>query len=276
MSFMEDQVAAGKPFYVQLSHYAVHEPSQALRSTQETFATSTTPGTPGRLHQDIETAAMTKDLDTSVGMVLKKIQRLGIAQNTYVIFMSDNGAGGRRANGPLAGGKASLFEGGIRVPLIVRGPGVPANSSCHQNVIGYDLFPTFCELADQRISHRSKLEGTSIVPLLGKGVQDEFKRKYEALIFHFPHYGRGPRQMPQSAIRIGNYKLLRNYDTGDEQLFDLARDMGEQTNLALKMPGKKKDLSDKLDAYLTRIKAQLPTVNPNYDPTQEAGQRLGR
>ncbi len=270
MSFMEDQVAAGRPFYVQLSHYAVHEPSQALRSTQEAFAGAT----PGRMHQDVEVAAMTKDFDTSVGMVLKKIQSLGIAQNTYVVFMSDNGAGGRQVNARLTGGKGSLFEGGIRVPLIVRGPGVPAGSSCHESVIGYDLFSTFCELAGQRSSGLSELEGASIVPLLlGKEGLAAFERNREELIFHFPHYGQGPRQMPQSAIRIGNFKLLRNYDTGDEQLFDLAHDMGEQTDLALKMPDKRKDLSAKLDAYLAQIKAQLPTVNPNYDPTEEAGQR---
>lgn len=226
------------------------------------------------MHQDIEYAAMTKDLDTSVGMVLKKIDTLGIMNNTYVIFMSDNGAGGRRANAPLAGGKASLFEGGIRVPLIVRGPNIPTGSSCHESVIGYDLFPTFCELAGQRSLQPAELEGTSIVPLLlGKEGPAAFERKREELIFHFPHYGQGPRQMPQSAIRIGNYKLVRNYDTGDEQLFDLARDIGEQTNLAAKMPSKRKELTAKLDSYLARVKAQLPTVNPNYDPTQEVNQR---
>lgn len=273
MSFMEDQVAAGKPFYVQLSHYAVHGPSQALRSTKKAFESAT----PGSMHRDVEFAAMTKDLDTSVGMILKKIQSLGIAQNTYVVFMSDNGAGGRQGNAPLAGGKASLFEGGIRVPLIVRGPGVRAGSSCHENVIGYDLFPTFCELAGQRPSGSSKIEGDSIVSLLlGKEDIAAFERDRKELIFHFPHYGRGPRQMPQSAIRIGSYKLVRNFDTGNEQLFDLAHDIGEQTDLALKMPNKRKDLSAKLDAYLSRVKAQLPTVNPNYDPTQETGQRPRR
>ena len=273
MSFMEDQVAAGKSFYVQLSHYAVHGPTQALRSTEEKFADVPT----GDNHQDIAYAAMTHDLDTSVGMVLRKIESLGIAQSTYVVFMSDNGAGGRQGNAPLAGGKASLFEGGIRVPLIVRGPGVPAGSSCHESVIGYDLFPTFCELAGERSFGPSKLEGASIVPLLrGKEGLGAFERTHEELIFHFPHYGLGPRQMPQSAIRIGNFKLLRNYETSDEQLFDLAKDIGEQSDLGLKMPDKKKDLSAKLDAYLARIKAQLPTVNPNYNPTEEAGQRPGR
>ncbi|MDP6355770.1 MAG: sulfatase-like hydrolase/transferase [Planctomycetota bacterium] len=267
MSFMEEQVAAGKPFYVQLSHYALHQPTQALRSTEKEFADVPA----GRNHRDVAYAAMTKDLDTSVGMVLKKIQSLDIAKNTYVVFMSDNGAGRGQANAPLAGGKASLKEGGIRVPLIVRGPGVPAGSSCHESVIGYDLFPTICELAGRRSSGPSELEGTSIVPLLhGKAA---FERDREELIFHFPHYGKGPRQVPQSAIRMGNFKLLRNYETDDDQLFDLANDMGERTDLALKMPDKKKDFSARLDAYLARIKAQLPTVNPNYDPTKETNKR---
>ncbi len=275
MRFMEDQVTAGKPFYVQLSHYAVHGPSQALRSTEEKFAGMSA----GDAHQNVAYAAMTHDLDTSVGMVLEKIKSLGIGRNTYVVFMSDNGAAGRPGsleNYPLAGGKATLFEGGVRVPLIVRGPNVKVGSSCHASVIGYDLFPTFCELAGEPISLPAGVEGTSLLPLLtGESDSTKFERNHEAMVFHFPHYGQGARQSPQSAIRIGDFKLIRNYESGAEYLFDLANDIGEQTDLALRTPDKRSDLSSKLDAYLARVRAQLPTSNPDYDPTAETNQGRG-
>jgi arylsulfatase A-like enzyme len=211
---------------------------------------------------------------------MRKIKSLGIAGNTYVIFMSDNGAGGRPgslANAPLAGGKATLYEGGIRVPLIIRGPGVRAASSSHESVVGFDLFPTLRELAGVRSAMPRGVEGTSIVPLLaGKSRLAAFKRANEELVFHFPHYGQGPKQRPQSAIRVGDYKLVRDYESGKDQLFDLARDIGEKTDLASKMPDKRKELAAGLDAYLARVKAQLPTVNTDYDPTKEAPQRRGR
>jgi arylsulfatase A-like enzyme len=276
MGFMEDSVAAGRPFYVQLSHYAVHGPTRTLRSSEEIFGALPA----GRRHGDAAYAGMTSDLDASVGMLLKKIERLGIASNTYVIFMSDNGAAGRPGgleNAPLAGGKATLYEGGIRVPLIVRGPGVRAGSSCHESVIGYDLFPTLSELAGVRGAKPAGVEGTSVVPLLkGRGGPGAFARSHDELVFHFPHYGQGPRQQPQSAIRVGSYKLVRDYETGVDQLFDLASDIGEKTDLASRMPEKRKDLAARLDAYLARTKAQLPTANPDYDPTKDAGQRRGR
>ena len=275
MTFMQDQVAARKPFYVQLSHYAVHSPNQALSRTKTRLADVPT----GTRHTDLEYAAMTNDVDTSVGMLLKKIDALGIADSTYIVFMSDNGAGSRRGSGenlPLAGGKATLREGGIRVPLIARGPGVAAGSFNRDNIVGCDLFPTFCELAGVRAPMPEGIEGTSIVPLL-RGNAGALQREREELVFHFPHYGRGPKQQPQSAILVGNLKLIRSYETGAEQLFDLAHDVGERTDLASKMPAKRKELSARLDAYLSSVHAQLPTVNPDYDPTKESGsQRRGR
>jgi len=277
MHFMEDQVTAGKPFYVQLSHYAVHSPNKALSSTKAKLASVPV----GRRHTNIEYAAMTQDVDTSVGMVLRKIDALGIADSTYVIFMSDNGAGAKRGSGendPLGGGKATLQEGGIRVPLIARGPGIDAGSINHENVVGFDLFPTFCELAGYRGPLPAGIEGTSLVPLLrGNDGAHGLQRKHEELVFHFPHYGRGPKQQPQSAILVGSLKLIRSYETGAEQLFDLASDIGERSDLASKMPAKRKELSERLDAYLSRVGAQLPTVNQDYDPTREsARQRRGR
>ena len=265
-AFMEKQVKKGKPFYVQLSHYALHKPVQALAETEKEF--SRLPA--GKYHKDVDYAAMTKDLDTSVGMLMKKINALGISGNTYVIFMSDNGAGSPRSpkeNFPLSGGKATLMEGGIRVPLIIKGPGIKADTFCYDNVTGCDLFPTFCELAGIK-TMPDGVEGTSLVPLL-HGKEKEFKRNRKELIFHFPHYGRGPVQVPQSAIILDNMKLIKYYETDEIKLFDLARDISEKNDLSKLTPEIAKKLEAKMNAYLKEINAQFPTKNPDYDPSTE-------
>ncbi len=262
--FMAKQVAAQKPFYLQLSHYAVHGPYQALEKTKELFADQPA----GDRHNDVTYAAMTKDLDASVGMVLDRIDELGISDNTYVVFMSDNGGGNprnRSENAPLNKGKATLFEGGVRVPLIVRGPKIQANSFCRINVVGYDLFPTFCELASVG-SVPDNIEGVSLASIL-HGQAESFTRQPDEIIFHFPHYGQGPRQAPQSSILAGNFKLIKQYDAGDLMLFDLAKDIGEANDLSKQLPEKTAELNDRLTAYLKRVNAQLPIENPNYDPT---------
>jgi arylsulfatase A-like enzyme len=262
VEFMTKQAKAGTPFYLQVSHYAVHIPFQCLEKSKEKFSKVRK----GTRHTDIEYAAMTWDLDTAVGTLLEQIDQLGLAENTYVVFMSDNGGPGnarQSQNLPLAGGKGTLYEGGIRVPLIVRGPGIQADSFCHENVTGCDLFPTFSEWAGVSVS--GKIEGVSLVPLLtGNG---NFQRLEESLLFHFPHYGQGPSQKPQSALILGNDKIVKDLETGAVQLFDLEKDLSEKNDLAGKLPEK----AQKLDALLTRrleeLGAQMPTENPNYDPS---------
>ncbi len=260
--FMAKQTKAGKPFYLQLSHYAVHAPTQAMKSSESQFESLKE----GRNHSDSSYAAMTYDFDQSVGMVLDTIDELGIKNNTYVIFMSDNGAGSKRGskeNAPLAGGKGSLWEGGVRVPLIIRGPEIKAGSYNYENVIGYDLFPTIFELVTIVESQPKSVEGTSVVLLL-LGAK-EIKRKYEELIFHYPHYGKGPKQKPQSAIIDGNYKLVLSYETNEKALYDLTKDIGEENDLSKKNPEKADQMYKKMMAYLKRVDAQLPTENKNYD-----------
>jgi len=267
ISFMERQVLACKPFYLQLSHYAVHEPTKALVASKAACAEM--PG--GARHHRVDYAAMSRDLDTGVGMVLDRIDSLGIAANTYVVFMSDNGAASRPGyaeNHPLSGGKATLWEGGIRVPLMIRGPGVKPGGFCRQRVVGHDLFPTFCQLAHVSSALPETVEGMSLVPLLlEEAGQTAFRRDQQEIVFHFPHYAKGPRQTPQSAILSGNFKLIRFYETGEERLFDLAQDIGEQHDLGPQMPERAAALAARLDAHLVRIAAQMPTPNPDYDPT---------
>lgn len=266
IAFMVEQVAAGRPFYLQLSHYALHAPTRALTETEEAFQKVPL----GQRHRDRALAAMLKDLDTSIGMLLKSIDALGIRDNTYVILMSDNGGGGRRsltANAPLSGMKAMLLEGGIRVPLIVRGPNVEAGSSCARNVTGWDLFPTVCALAGVD-SLPSAVEGVSLVPLL-RGTTERFERPPDELMFHFPHYGRGPSQVPQSAILAGDLKLIRWWESGETKLFDLAKDIGESIDLSDARPEDAQALEARLDAWLEAVGAQVPVANPDYDPSAE-------
>jgi arylsulfatase A-like enzyme len=210
---------------------------------------------------------MTFDLDTSIGMVLAEIEQLGVVDNTYVIFMSDNGApGGRRRrteNQPLAGGKSQLYEGGIRVPFIARGPGIPAGAICREAITGCDLLPTFCEWAGA--SFPESVDGTSLVPLL-TAKPDSFERKEPSLLFHFPHYGVG-RAAPQSALVIGKHKMIRDHESGSVQLFDLAEDLAESNDLARSLPEKTEELEKLLDDRLGRANAQMTSVNPDYDPS---------
>ncbi len=268
-TFMEQQAKVGNPFYLQLSHYAVHSPTEALDASKSTFSKVQK----GDRHSDVDYAAMTFDLDASIGTLLAKLDELKLTDNTYVVFMSDNGAGGNPRNPqnlPLNGGKGSLYEGGIRIPLIVRGPGIEPDSACTESVTGCDLFPTFCEWAE--VSEIGKVDGTSIAPLLS-GKPENFHRLEKSLLFHYPHYGQGPAQKPQSAIIQGNYKLLKDLETGTVMLFDLDQDIGEANDLAKKMPEKAQEMEKLLDSRLKQVDAQMPTKNPDYDSNADSDTR---
>jgi len=260
-AFMEKSQKAGKPFYIQLSWNALHAPGNALKTTLAKYQ---------KLGEgkNMERAAITEDLDTGVGRVLKSIDQLGLAGETYVIYMSDNGAGGGR--GALAGGKGDLYEGGIRVPLIIRGPGVKANSWCHVRTVGYDMLPTFCEWAKVSASSLPKgIEGGSIAAVLGNAGAGSIKRPREELVFHFPHY---QGDAPHSAIFMGNLKLIRFYEDNKTVLFDLSRDIGEKNDLSKQMPAEAVRLGKKLQDYLVAVHAQMPTPNPQYDPKRAVTQ----
>ena len=167
----------------------------------------------------------------------------------------------------LNGGKGGMWEGGIRVPFIVRGPGVKPNSWCHTRVVGYDLYPTFCEWAGIKAASLPKgLEGGSIAGLLANDGRGDVKRVREELIFHFPHY---QGDAPHSAIMLGDIKLLHFYEDHHDELYDLANDIAERRDLAAQRPADAKKLRERLEVYLAAVNAQLPTVNPDYDPSKE-------
>jgi arylsulfatase A-like enzyme len=270
-AFMAKNSKAGKPFFIQLSWNALHASENALKATLAKYERLT--GSSG--DKRTSTAAITEDLDTGVGRVLDAIDQLGLADTTYVISMSDNGSGGGGRRGGLSGGKGSVWEGGVRVPLIVRGPGVAANSWCDVPVVGYDLFPTFCEWAKvPKASLPQGLEGGSIAPLLAHDGRGEVQRPREELVFHFPHYQSG--NTPHSAIRIGDLKLLTFYEDDSVKLFNLATDLGERNDLATTVPAEAARLRQRLERYLADVHAQLPTVNPRYDANAATAQPPAR
>jgi len=280
-SFMERQVRAGRPFYVQISHYAVHVDMQTRAETLRKHEKRSK----GTIHRIPAFAGMTEDLDTGIGKVLAKLDELGIADSTYVFYMADNGAVpwippnktkhfanpasledfGR--NHPLRSGKWTLFEGGVRVPFIVRGPGVEPGSFSDVPVVGWDILPTIADLAGYRERLPDDLDGVSFRGLLEHGGRGNVNRAFDGLVFH--RYSTGE---PHSAIRVGDYKLIKFWKrpirigsfsmtsskkSGKMLLFNLKDDIGETRNIADDMPQKTQELHEKLMAYLRSVDSEI-------------------
>ncbi len=267
IDFIDRQVKAKRPFYVQLSHYATHAQYQARKETLEKYEANpvfaSIENKRERSHA-VLSAAMAEDLDTTIGMVLAKLDDLGISDNTYVIFTADNGY--RSWNGtydPLRGAKWWLWDNGVRVPLIIRGPGVKASSRSKVNVVGYDFLPTIADFADASHHLSKDVDGTSIKPvLMGTAVDEAFVNR--PLYFHYPHYRVSP---PCSAIVMGDKKLVHFYEWPDQHfLFDLRSDLGEQQNVAGRLVERSAEMHQLLFDRLKVVGAYLPKPNPNADP----------
>lgn len=272
-----------EPFFLYLPHFGVHTPWQAKAALIEHFKQK--PGVGG--HKDPIYAAMIASVDESVGRVMALLDELKIADNTVVIFSSDNGGvggyfregglirdgasnegkdSGKTAitdNAPLRSGKGSLYEGGTRVPFIVRWPGhVKPDSTCDVPAIHVDVYPTLLQLAGARPPANYPLDGESLVPLFLNG---NAGLKREAIYQHFPGYlGAGQsswRTTPVAVIQAGDWKLMEFFEDGRLELYNLRDDIGETTNLALKMPEKTKELHAKMLAWRADIKAPMPTPN---------------
>ena len=251
-TFMQRAVAAGQPFYVQMSHYGG---TAEIDSLPETYA-ATAARLPGEQVKTIADAAVVADMDITIGQVLDQLETLGIADNTYIIYTSDHGRAGANANPPLEEGKGSVWEGGIRVPLIVRGPGIPAGMHSHERASQVDILPTIAQLAEVP-ALPSGLEGGSLVGILtgGSGVT----RARTDFVVHFPHYDKDPLG-PASTIISGDYKLIHFYEDNSYRLFDLLADYQEQNDLSASDPARTASLAAQLSAYLTEIGAQMPVV----------------
>jgi arylsulfatase A-like enzyme len=263
--FLEEREYDNRPFFMVVSYYAVHYKIIALKQSIEKYKEQT----PGRRHNHADFAAMTEDLDTGVGRVLDVLDRLKFQDNTYVFYMSDNGAylRGFTNNIPLAKGKATVWEGGIRVPLLVRGSGIEPGSISEVPVIGWDLFPTFLDLMGIDKPLPEGVEGGSLRSVLEAGGRGEVPRPREELVWHYPHYVEHKDVIPvtpQSAIRIGDYKLIEDYDSETIYLYDLQNDIAESRNLATEQREKADEMRGRLHAYLSEINAPMPKKNPDW------------
>jgi arylsulfatase A len=193
--------------------------------------------------------------DRAVGRVLEELNSLGIAEQTLVIFTSDNGGwSGATDNRPLRAGKGYLYEGGLRVPLIVRWPGVTEAGAANETpVVSMDLTATILDAAGVTLTNDEALDGESLRPLFTGG-----KLQRDALYFHYPHFAFHKANRPGSAIRWGQYKLILRYDDDSVELFDLENDLGETKNLADAKPDVARKLKDRLTNWLEEMKAGLP------------------
>ena len=259
-----------KPFLLYFPHYAVHNPVQAKQDRVERYRAKLKLK-PGDRQHDPTYAAMIDSVDESVGRIMDRLRELKIDDRTVVIFMSDNGPLKPYSRpSPLRASKGSIYEGGLRVPMIVKWPGVAeAGSVCHEPVVSVDFFPTILEIAG---APARRVDGESLVPLLRR----EGKLRRDAIYWHYPHYS-NHLEAPCGAIRQGDYKLIEFYEDGRLQLFNLAEDLGERHDLAAEMPEKTRQLHQKLVAWRTSVGAQMPTPNPDYDPAKtEWNRRNGK
>lgn len=240
-----------EPFFVALWNYTVHWPMQAPQALIDKYEKRVGPGL-----KDPRYGAMIEAMDTAVGRVLETIDELKLAGQTLVIFTSDNGGyDGVSDNRPLRASKGHLYEGGIRVPLIIRWPGVvSANTLCGTPVISTDFYPTLLDVSG--LPHRTgkTLDGESIMPLLKR--TGPLKRK--AIYFHYPNYAWHGSNRLGGAIREGDYKLIKRYDDDSVELYNLADDISEKRDLSGEMPQKASELKRKFDAWLIESGAIMP------------------
>ncbi|MBC8871752.1 MAG: sulfatase [Planctomycetes bacterium] len=245
-SFIKDQVKVDRPFFLMVSHYAVHVKHGALAETIKKYK-----GRPREKGESDVYAAMIEHLDDSLGAILKTLDEMGIADNTYVIFSSDNG-GGHVTNAPLTGGKARMFEGGLRVPTVIRGPGVMAGAQCDVPIAQWDFLPTIHDLSGSTRPLPAHLDGGSLSDLFQRGNQGRVDRPQPFLVFHYPYYA----GVPISAIRMGDYKFMRHLNTGETRLHDVVKDIAEEHDLRTKEPEKAEQLDRLLTQYLNEVGAE--------------------
>lgn len=255
LAFVEQNL--DRPFYLHLCHNTPHIPLGAKPELIEKYKNTFNP----------TYAAMMHTMDDAVGLLLARLDDLKIAQNTIVIFTSDNGGlhvlefpdSPATHNTPFRAGKGFVYEGGLRVPTIVRWPGmIPSGKVTDTPIIQADWMPTLLEACGVKMS--DKFDGASVLPLLkGKTTSDR------SLFWQFPHYtNQGSR--PAGAMRDGNWKFVEHYDNGGLELYDLANDVSEEKNVAEREPERVKAMRSKLSEWRKNVGAQENTPNPAFDP----------
>lgn len=236
-----------RPFFLNWWPYSVHYPMQAPAELIAKYRQ-------GKEVKDPVYAAMIEGMDAAIGGFLKQLDEAGLRDNTLILFKSDNG-GYSGDNRPLRGFKGTLYEGGLRVPWIVRWPGrVPTGSICATPVISTDCHPTLLEAAGLQPAPGSTLDGRSLITLFEQ--KPGFDR--DAIFFHYPNYAFHKKNRLGSAMRAGDFKLITYYDNGELELYRLSSDIGEEENLSQQHPEIVRRLKDKLDAWLRQTDARLP------------------
>jgi arylsulfatase A-like enzyme len=262
-----------KPFFVYLSHYSVHTPIQPKKQYIEHFKSKPE----DRGHNNSGYAAMIQSLDESMGRIIKTLADESLSENTIVIFVSDNGGhGGVTTNRPLRGAKGMLYEGGIRVPMIVHWPGkTTAGTKFEQPVIGVDLLPTILEMANAKLGVNlgdQPRDGISLVNVLDGTSARIVSRP---VFWHFPAYLQGTgggasrdpfRTRPAGAVRLGDWKLIEFFETGHVELYNLVDDIAESKNVAAANPDRTASLLEKLQSWRESVNAPVPKeLNPDYE-----------
>lgn len=255
VAFLES--AKDRPFLLYYSMYYVHTPVRTrCRWLYDKYKKLLGPG---GAEKKIHYASFVETMDAYVGQLLQALDETGRAENTVVLFTSDNGGHPSfTGNGVLNGSKWNLYEGGIRVPMIVRWPeAIAPGTTCHVPVTGTDIFPTVCALSGSKQAASVQLDGASLLPLFTNASPSGWKRKL--LYWHFPYYHPDfVDTRPQSAVREGNYKLIYFYETRQAELYDLRRDPGETRNLSAAMPLKTRQMTADLLNELQNVNARLP------------------
>jgi arylsulfatase A len=254
-----------KPFFLYLSHWSVHDPHKAKKDKIAKYEEKEK--AQGETEISPVYAAMVESVDESVGRVMAKLEEMDLTDRTVVIFMSDNGGlKSVTTMSPLRGQKSLYYEGGIRVPFIIKVPGMTKPGSvCHEPVISTDFYPTMLELAGLPPKPEQHRDGISLVPLL-KGSKSGLGR--EAIYWHFPLYqGRGCT--PCSAVRAGDYKLIEYFEDYRVELYNLRDDIGESKDLSKTKPEKADELRKMLHKWREEVNATIPKPNPDYNPNEK-------
>ncbi|MEM7785576.1 MAG: sulfatase [Planctomycetota bacterium] len=269
-----------RPWMLYLTHFAVHTPLNPKKQLVEKYRNKK----PGKLHNHVAMATMIQSVDDGVGMILQKLDELELRENTVILFYSDNGGYGPATDmDPLKGYKGTYYEGGIRVPFFVNWPcKVSPGELNHEPVIGVDLYPTICEIAGADMPSDQVADGISLVPLFQNQVDHlDQNGSQRSLYWHFPAYlqaysatseQRDPlfRSRPCSAIRRGKWKLIEYFETGEIELFNLKKELSEDSNQADQHPDVAEELLNDLRNWQARTSAAIPkALNPAYDPAKE-------
>lgn len=248
------------PFFLMLSHYAVHTPLQAKDEKVQKYM-----DVPDDQRQgNPKYAAMVESVDESVGLILTTLQEQSLDENTLIIFTSDNGGYAKATNqSPLRANKGSHYEGGIRVPFIIKWPGtMPSGKICDEPVISVDIYPTILTAVGLPQYPAQHQDGKDLTPLLtGKGI---FHRR--ALYWHYPHYNRHPSSFPSGVIRSGHWKLIEHFESQKIELFNLESDLSESSNVASQHPHIAQQLLSSLKSWQRKVGADLMKTNPEFKP----------